>query len=464
MKRRPAVASRAASFGQERIWVLDRLASGSPAYTVWVTLELHGTLDYDALTEALGEVVRRHEVLRTTFGESDGRVIQLVHEPTAVAIELVDAVTVDEARSYIANRLEEPFDLRSGPLFRVVLVRINLRRHLFLAVFHHIVCDGWSRALFVRELCDEYNSLVTGQPMPRRDGHVYRFGAFAEWQRKRVAASDRGDAYWHELLRGRTCAEFPLDHPRPRVPSYRGDVVTFSLSSDTRAAVERLAKATRCSLFMVAVAALASLVHRYARSTDIAIGTSFAGRTRTEFEEMIGFFVNTVPLVVDISGRPTFRELLGRVRNVVLDAYEYQDVPLERMVREAGAERDLSRNPLFQVTLNYHNAPAVAPALHGVQVMPLDVGATGARFDLEMHLRPEDGVIGGALVYSSDILARPTVERLIDQFRAVIAQVVVDPDVQVGRLALIRGEEEQLVVHEWAHPDRETASVDEGRS
>src|SRR5690606_3291385 len=352
------------SFAQQRLWFLYRLEPESTAYNISGAMRVRGTLDTDALERSFSEIVRRHESLRTTFHEVDGRPVQRIHAPAPFALPITDlsGLAPEEREAEVRRRAAEeasrPFDLEQGPLFRAELLRLADDEHVLLLGMHHIVSDGWSFGVLTRELGTLYRAFASGEPSPLAELPI-QYADFAVWQRSWLqgrtlegSVLQRQLDYWTRQLDGLATLQLPTDRPRPPVQTYNGDAVALSLPTELARALGRLARQESASLFMMLLAAFKVLLARYAAQDDIVVGSPIAGRNRAEIEHLIGFFLNSLVLRTDLSGEPSFRELLARVRNVTLDAYAHQDVPFEKLVEHIDPPRDPSRTPLFQVMFN----------------------------------------------------------------------------------------------------------------
>ena len=354
-----------ASFAQERLWFLDRMEPGNPAFNMGSALRLRGRLEPRTLERALNEIVRRHEALRTTFAEAGGRPMQRVAPRLAVPLPVVDLSALPEgAREPAAARatrssLAAPFDLEAGPLVRAALLRLAPDHHLFPLSFHHIVSDGWSTGVMGRELLVLYETFAAGRPSPLPPLPI-QYGDYARRQREelRGEALEAQLAYWRGKLGGTLePLELPTDRPRPPVQTFRGGTLWTEVPGEVAEALRRLAREEKGSLFMVLLAALQLLLARLSGQEDVVVGSPIAGRPRVETEELIGLFLNTLALRTDLAGDPTFRELLARVRETTLGAYAHQEVPFEALLAELRPARDLSRTPVFQVLLNMLSFP-----------------------------------------------------------------------------------------------------------
>ncbi|HEV2735650.1 MAG TPA: condensation domain-containing protein, partial [Longimicrobiaceae bacterium] len=424
------------SFAQERLWFLEQMRPGEGLYTIPVALRLSGALDVDVLARALTEVVRRHEALRTVFPVADGRPVQVVRP--ALPVEL-RAEPARSAAALVREEMLRPFDLEAGPLFRVRLARLAPDRHLLLVAMHHAIGDGWSAGVLLRELAALYRAFAAGEPSPLAELAV-RPRDFAVWQRRHLAgaALDAQLAWWRGRLAGAPpTLELPTDRPRPPVPGFRAATLAFALDAELSAGLRALSRREGATLFMTLLAAFQLLLGRYAGEDDVVVGTPIAGRTRAELEGLIGFFANTLALRTDLSGDPSFPELLGRVREATLDAYARQDVPFERLVEALQPERDLSRNPVFQVLFVLQNAPMRAEDAGGLRMEPEEVEGTAAKFDLTLALEERDGALAGVVEYAAELFDAGTVERLVEHFRVLLEAVAADPRRRLSALPVL---------------------------
>ncbi|HEX2090827.1 MAG TPA: amino acid adenylation domain-containing protein [Longimicrobiaceae bacterium] len=450
------------SFGQERLWFLHQLAPDSPAYHIFTGYQLSGPLDLPALVRSFDEILRRHQVLRGRITLRDGRLVQTPAPLPDAALSRIDLSTLPEDRQEVEvgrlalAEMRRPFDLARGPLLHVTLVRRGETRHLLFLTLHHLAGDAWSRGILYRELAELYAAFCQGRPSslpPLRAQYAH----FAVWQRTHLQGEtlERALAYWRERLAGPPGPlEIPADRPRPPVPSFRGAKYPLALAPGPTAALLQLSRSAGATLFMTLLSAFQLLLSRYTGEEDVVVGSPLAGRTRAEFEGVIGFFVNTLPLRTDLSGDPTFRELLSRVREGVLEDFAHQEVPLDRLIEELRPERDLSRNPLFQVVFALQNAPGAPPRLHGLEVERLQVETPVARFDLEMHLWEGAAGLGGSLVYSTELFDRATVARIAGHFRVLLEGIAAHPERRLSALDLLMEEERHQVLVEWNRTER----------
>ncbi|MFK0221132.1 amino acid adenylation domain-containing protein [Streptomyces vinaceus] len=465
---RPAGESAPLSFAQQRLWFLDQLQPGRPDYNIPVAARLRGALDADALDAALCAVVARHEVLRSRIAEGPSGPVQVVEAPEVflpVRTDLGD-LPREEARSRALGLAHAdaaaPFDLGSAPLLRARVVRVADDEHLLVLVLHHTVGDGWSMPVLWRELSGAYAALRRGE-RPALPELPVQYGDFAYWQQRRLAGgeADAGIAHWRAALSGLPALELPTDRPRPQVRSGAGDAFVFEVPAELAQRLGALARERGATLFMVLLAGFQALLARYTGQVDIAVGSPIAGRDRTELEPLVGFFVNTLVLRTDLSGDPAFGELLGRVRRTALAAYEHQDVPFDRLVEELRPERDLGRNPLFDVLFQLHPEQLAALPLDGVEVESLDTSNGTAKFDLSLAMTEHPGGLTGTVQYATDLFDRATVERFGAHYLRLLAGAAETPDAPLSRLDVLSPREHAALLGDDPGPgaDRPAAAT-----
>ena len=439
------------SFAQQRLWFLAQLRPDDPAYNMAAAVELRGRLDPWALGDAFRRVVQRHETLRTTFGSTGGaeggEPVQVIHpEPADPPVAVVDLSGLPPDEEAEAERLAQaeacrPFDLARGPLLRVVLVRIGPERHLLLLTMHHLVSDAWSMGVLIREVSALYSDGGDLPPLP------VQYADFAVWQRALLQgeALERPLAWWRERLAG---APPSLELPAERQAG--GSRLRLSLPQAICSGLEDLARAEGATLFVALLAGFQALLQRWTGQHDLVVGTPFANRLRAEIQGLIGFFVNTLPIRADLSGRPSFRELLRRAREEVLGAHQHQELPFERIVEELRPERAVGRNPLFQAVLAFQNVPMPALELPGLDTGLRHVDAGTAMFDLTFDLRQgADGTGGVEGWIEQGLVSAATASRLAGHFRNLLAAALEAPDAPVVDLPLLSAGERHLLVVEW---------------
>ncbi|HYH81624.1 MAG TPA: amino acid adenylation domain-containing protein [Longimicrobium sp.] len=440
------------SFNQQRLWVVEQLLEGVPAYNQTNTIRLQAALDVGAFQRALDEIVRRHESLRTTFHAVDGEPYQQVRGPSPVDLPVVDlrhaapAEREAEAQRLIAEASAVPFDLETGPLLRAVLYRLAPDDHLFALTLHHIVCDGWSMGVFALELSVLYASYALGRTHALPELPI-QYGDFAAWER-RWFGGDRLEAqleYWRAQLAGLRTLELPADRPRPARFSYRGGRVPMVIGGTLFRSLNGLAERENATLHILLLSVLFALAHRYTGDDDIAIGTPVTGRTRKELEPLIGFFVNTQVMRADLSGDPPFLDLLARVRQVCFAAYANQDVPFERLVDELAPVRDPGRSPLVQVLFQIFQPP-VSVGVQREHVFPFAPSPSAtSKFDLTFELIAHPDEVRGFVEYSTDLFDQGRIERLVAHLLCLMEDVLRDPSRSVSRLQVVPPAERRLL-------------------
>ncbi|HYR09017.1 MAG TPA: condensation domain-containing protein, partial [Longimicrobium sp.] len=445
------------SFAQERLWFIDRLEPESTVYNVPVAWRLGGALDEAALERSLGEIVRRHEALRTVFAETDGSPVQVIAPFGGFALPVEDLSGLGDAdreaavRRRAGEEARRAFDLAAGPLFRAALLRLGEEDHVLLLSMHHVVSDGWSMGVLFRELSALYTAYREGGESPLPELAV-QYADYAVWQREQLEGEvlDRQLAYWRERLAGAPeLLELPTDHPRPPVQTYQGATVPVELSIELLEGLQRLGRSEGATLYMVLLGAFQVLLGKYAGSEDVVVGSPIAGRTRKEVEELIGFFVNTLVLRTDLSGDPPFREVLRRVREATLGAYEHQEVPFEKLVTELQPERSMSHSPLFQAMLALQDAEGGGGALPGLTVSGVGGEPVSAKFDLSLALTVTSRGLRGGLIYRTDLFEPGTIEHMVRYLERVLEQVAADANVRLSRLDLLGEAERARLLEEW---------------
>jgi len=448
------------SFAQERLWFLAQVMPDSPVYNIPVAYRLTGPLNVAVLEQSLNEMVRHHEVLRTTFVRMGGKPVQMVAPTQDLSLEVISLQNhLKSAREAEALRLanqeaRRPFDLERGPLMRVTLLQLAEEEHIFLLVMHHMISEAWSLALLFQEVAALYEAFSAGQPRTLPELPI-QYADFAHWQREWMSGEvlEAQLSHWRGQLSGELpVLELPIDHPRPAVQTFRGAFSYLMLPGDLTASLKALSRREGLTLFMTLLSAFKTLLHRYTGQADIIVGSPIAGRTRPETEKLIGFFVNTLALRTDLSGDPSFRELLGRVREVCLGAYAHQELPFEKLVEELQPNRHLSHTPLFQVMFALQNAPTPVLELGGVDSQPLSPfcvhnGAT--KVDLSLIMSETSQGLMAAFEYSTDLFEEATITRMLRHFQRLLTGVVENPDSCLSKLPLLTEAERRQLLVEW---------------
>jgi acyl carrier protein len=443
------------SFSQQRLWFLDQWEPASPFYNSPSVLRLSGRLELAVLQRTLFEVVRRHEVLRTYFPSVAGQPRQRIVERWQPALPLIDLSGLDQALAQEATKwlvqreALQPFDLATGPLLRATLLRLGAEEHVLLFTMHHIVSDGWSMGLLVREVAALYKAYQSGEESPLEELAV-QYADYAVWQREWLAGEvlEEQLEYWRRQLAGAPAVlELPADRPRPRVQSYRGATSEFRLSAELTAGLKELSRRSGVTLFMTLLAGFEVLLWRLSGQEDICVGTAIANRTRRETEGLIGFFVNTLVLRVGVNGELSSRELLGRVREICLGAYGHQEVPFEKLVEELQPERSLSHTPLFQVAFGLDNAPREALQLPGLKLSGMELEDEVVRFDLTLWMREDGAELSGQWTYRSELFDAQRVERMSRHYERLLQSMVANPEAHIETLEMFtQAEKEQEAI------------------
>jgi amino acid adenylation domain-containing protein len=441
------------SFSQQRLWFLDQVDPGGAAYFIAQALELRGTLDVLLLERALGALVSRHSSLRTVFVNVEGRPLQVVSEPESWTLPVKDLSGAADKDQRLGKLLREEasrgFDLARGPLFRARLYRLAADTHVLLLTMHHIITDGWSINILIRELGEAYGRFSRGEAATLPEIPV-QYRDFARWQRSSLQgeALDAQISHWRSRLEGAPqVIDLPADRPRPFVESHRGAIHSFTLPLELTDALRNLSRREGATLFMTLLSGFTLLLSRYSGQRDLLIGTPVANRNRTEFEDVVGFFANTLVLRADLSGELSVRQYLARMGEVCLDAVAHQDLPFDRLVEELQPQRDLSRNPLFQVMFALQNEPLRALELQGLTLSPFEVDAGGAQFDLTLIMQETVEGLRANFNYATDLFDESTIARMGTHLRSLLEAMTDTPERSVWDLPLLmEAERHQLVV------------------
>ena len=434
-----------ASFGQEELWLIHRSQQGPSPYMFYPAARLRGPLDEKALEQAINEVLRRHESLRTTFAEVDGRLMQTItpHEPRPLTVVDLSGLPPDqreiEVHRYAERESQQPMDLSTGPLVRIELLRLSDEEHVVLAGMHHIVYDGWSMSILGRELLTAYFAFAAGFPPPL-DELPIQYADFAAWQRQRLQGDVLQDLrrYWLKQLEGLPPLELPTDRPRPPQRTTHGGDCQRQLPVKLSEALSELGRKDGATTFMTLLAAFQTLLAQQSGQEDFAVSTPAAGRLRPETEGLIGYFLNDLVLRADLSGDPTFRQLLGRVRETVLQAFEHQELPFLQLLRDVNPPRDPSRHPLIQVELVLQNTPSESLELPGLELGELenDTAAGAADLDLSLFADESEQGIHLTMAYRTDLFDKATVDGMLAQFETLLEAITADPDRQLSAFSL----------------------------
>jgi amino acid adenylation domain-containing protein len=454
--RRTGSDSAPLSFAQERLWFLAQLEPGSAVYNICRAFRLTGNLNIAALESSLSEILRRHEILRSQIRIVNGRPVQVAVAVPRFEVPVIDLRSLTEAERdrEVSDRIkaeaERQFDLSAGLFFRAVLLQISDDQHILILTTHHIVSDAWSMGILTKEVWTRYNAYANGNPPDREDLPI-QYADYAAWQRQWV----QGDvlesqlSYWKEQLKELPILNLPTDYPRPVKQSFRGARQPLSLPESLTIAINELSGREGVTQFMMLLAAFEILLYRYSGQENVVVGSPIANRSGAQIEGLIGFFVNTLVLRSDCSGNPSFREFLSRVRDVCLGAYAHQDLPFEKLVEELGPDRDLSRNPLFQVMFVLQNTPRPFQQPAGLSIERVDILPATSLFDLSLYLRERDGKLIGFFEYNTDLVESSTIERMIGHFEILLEGIVADPEQPISMLPLLRPAERHQLLVEW---------------
>lgn len=436
------------SFAQQRLWFLAQLEPDSAAYNIPAAIRIGGRLDAGVIERAANEIVRRHEVLRTTFRNVQGSGVPVVHETMPIAVPVVDvsaesdAVRASTIRRTARAEARTLFDLANGPLVRVSLLRLAPDDHVLFFTIHHLASDGWSSRVFMRELAELYDAFSRGHASPL-PALTIQYGDFAAWQRAWLSGErlDRQIAYWRQRLAALPVLDLPTDRPRPPLQTFDGASLQCSVPRDTVERLSRLARQEGATIFHVLLAGFAALLHQVTGADDLPIGSPVANRGHRELESLIGLFVNTVVLRLDVSGRPTFRELVRRARETSLDAAAHQDLPFEQLVAELQPARDLSRHALFQVVFVHQDNPVERQEVPGLSLRQLDTESWHVKFDLVVNTWEAQHELVVWWEYNSALFDRATIAGLFDRYARLLSAVADAPETGVADIDIFTAEE-----------------------
>ncbi len=444
------------SFAQERLWFLNQLQPNHPVYNISLVVRVSGPLDVAAMERSLGAIVARHQILRTAFPTVDGHPEPAVAAPGPVSISVVNLMStpeadrMEQARGFALEFIRQPFDLERGPLFHLALLRLDAADHVLVFVVHHILFDARSAEIFLEELIKGYEKADKNEPFQLPEPQL-QYADYAAWQRATLQGEyrDRQLRYWAGQLEGSPpLLKLSTDRPRPPLKSYRGACYSWTIAAPTVAAIKRLGRSEHVTPFMTMVAAFNVLLHRYSGQDDIVIGTPISNRTAVETETMIGPFINTLALRTDLSGDPSFRDLLRRVRETALAAYTHQDLPFEQLLRHLRLERDVAHTPLFQVMFVFQNTPAMEIPKLAIQPISLDGGT--AKFDLTLTMTEIGDQIHTVFEYDTDLFDHGTIERMAAHFQTLLQSIITNLDQCASELALLNDVDRRQVLNQWS--------------
>ncbi|MGB3656117.1 MAG: amino acid adenylation domain-containing protein [Rivularia sp. (in: cyanobacteria)] len=446
------------SFAQQRLWFLTQLEPDSPFYNISAAVRLQGELNVEALQQSFNEIVCRHETLRTNFLIKEGQPLVIISEAKPLTLSILDISSINvnqqaEIEQQIAREAQQPFDISSDCLLRIKLLRLGEQEHIILVTMHHIVSDGWSIGILVKEFsslypifCDKDVTQTALPPLP------IQYIDFAAWQRKWLQGEilENQISYWlKQLENAPKVLELPTDYPRSKIQTFRGATYSFELSTELSAKLNKLSQQEGVTLFMTLLAGFQTLLYRYTAQEDIVVGSPIANRNRAEIEGLIGFFVNTLVLRTNLVGNPSFAELLKRVREVALGAYAHQNLPFELLVEKLQPQRDLSHTPLFQVMFVLENAPISALELPGLSLNFLESHSDSAKFDLTLYMAETESGIVGSLEYNTDLFEENTIQRMAAHLQTLFAGIVANPQQRLSELPLLTASEQHQLLVDW---------------
>jgi amino acid adenylation domain-containing protein len=453
------------SFAQRRIWFLQQFDRESAAYNDPTALRIKGPLNIPVLERTLNEIARRHRVLCMTFPAQKGQPVQVPHDGETISLPVTllserpgydpGKPAADQILEFVNHFCSRPFDLSREIPIRAALLIIADNDHALAVNIHHIVMDGWSKGIMLRELIDLYEAFSQGKPSPLVEVPV-QYTDYVhwhhEWMQSKIFASQL--AYWKEKLRGAPpLLELPTDHPRPNIPTGKGSLEPFSFSKLKYRVLDELARHEGVTLFMVLMAAYNTLLYRYSGQEDILIGTPAAGRQRMELEKLIGLFVNTLVIRTDLTGEPTFKTLLDHIRTAAGEAFSHQDIPFERLVEELNPRRNLSITPLFQVMFQLQNAPMPPARISGLTIAPIQIDTGFSQVDLSLTLWEEEGIMKGTFEYNTDLFEADTIKRMTGYFRTLLDGILADVNQPVSRLPMMTESEIHRLLVDWNDTD-----------
>ncbi|MEN9519381.1 MAG: NcpA, partial [Cyanobacteriota bacterium] len=451
------------SFAQQRLWFLDQLEPESGVYNISAAIRIEGQLNQEVLAQSFSEIIRRHEVLRTNFVKQDEEAVQIIHPPSDWQMNITDlqALPISEREAEIKRlaiaEAAKPFNLATDQLVRGTLLLVSEREHVLLLTMHHIVSDGWSMGVLIKEMTTLYSAFAQGKPSPLSKLAI-QYADFAVWQRKWLTGEELQNqlSYWQKQLAGAAPRlELPTDYPRPAVQTFQGANQSFSIPLELTKGLTTLSQLEGTTLFMTLLAAFQTLLYRYTGQTDISVGSPIANRNHEEIEGLIGFFVNTLVLRTQLENHPSFRELLQQVREVSLGAYAHQDLPFEMLVEQLQPERNLSHTPLFQVLFVLQNAPTSELEFEELTLSELPIDNNTAKFDLTLSLHETEDGLRGNWEYNTYLFDEQTISRMAGHFHTLLSAIVANPEQKVSELPLLTEIEQQQLLFDWNNTSTE---------
>ncbi|HXM36048.1 MAG TPA: condensation domain-containing protein, partial [Pyrinomonadaceae bacterium] len=448
-----------ASFAQQRLWFLDQLDPSQSVYNMVYAVRFSASIDLTVLEQSLNEIVGRHESLRTTFTAIDGQPMQVIQSHRDFTLPLVDLSRLPPAERHVESRLcaeqiaEQPFDLAQGPLLRLTLMRLAEQENVLLVVMHHSVSDGWSMGIFLRELAALYEAFSADAPSPLPELPI-QYADYASWQREWLQGDVMEEqlSYWRAHLSGAPPAlELAADRPRPSIQTFKGARRYTNLPASLMDRLRELSRAEGVTLFMTMLAAFDVLLWRYSGQDDLTVGTPIAGRNRSELESLIGFFANTLPLRANLGDNPSFRALLGRVREIALEAYAHQDVPFDRLVDELRPERSLAHTPLFQVIFAFENTPQPFE-FPGLNMKWLEVDRGTSRCDLSLFATDKGAELSCMWEYSTDLFDSETIDQMMSSYRTLLESILDNRTEKIGYLQIWTADQRRQLIEQSTRP------------
>jgi len=445
------------SYAQQRLWFLDQLEPGSPLYNLHLSLRLQGKVDFDALHQAINTIISRHEALRTTFQMQGNQACQVILPeykldlPTSDLSHILPAEREGKVCSIVIEEAQRPFDFSMQPPLRARLLKFDEEDHVFIMIIHHIIIDGWSLGVFNKELGLLYSAICSGKEAALPDLPV-QYIDFSDWQRQRLQDEvlEKQIKYWVDQLDGAPpLLELPTDRPRPAENSICGARQAIILPKELTAGLKTLCQQEQVTLFMILLAAYQTFLFRYSGQDDIVIGSPVASRIQPEIEGLIGFFINALVFRTDLSGNPTFRDLLARVKKTALDAYSHQDIPFEKLVEKLKPQRNLSYSPIYQVAFAFQNMHTKPLSLQGLTVTPLEIDRGTATFDLSLFVINTDQGLKILFEYNTDLFDDTTIGRMLGHYQQLLEGIVEDPDQTISTLPLLADAEKNLMLKTW---------------
>ncbi|MBD2040609.1 non-ribosomal peptide synthetase [Microcoleus sp. FACHB-672] len=455
------------SFAQQRLWFLDQFESGNSFYNLPAAVQLKGRVNIPVLEESFQEIVRRHEALRTGFTLEDGQPVQVIYPNVDLKLQIVDFTQIQnphpQIQTAILEEAQTTFNLAEPPLLRITLIKLDEQEFILLVNIHHIVSDGWSLGVLIKELAALYEAFLLGKSSPLPELPI-QYADFAIWQQENLQGEKLETQlnYWKQQLKDAPLLlELPADKPRSAVQTFRGARQSFVLSKVVSDNLKKFSNRENATLFMTLLAAFNALLYRYTERTDIIVGSPIANRNKAEIEGLIGFFVNTLILRTQLSENTSFCELLAQVREVTLGAYDHQDLPFEKLVEELKPERSLSHNPLFQVMFLLQNAPMPPLELPGVTLSVLDIDSGTSKFDLTLEMEEKPDGLYGCFEYNIDLFESGTISRTIGHFKTLLEGIVKHPEQRISQLPLLTEAEQHQLLIEWVKESQETSKLEQ---